>query len=170
MNSETLAVQRHPPRHQISQKGVDGKFTESEPSVLLMASLWLFQSIFSACKIEFIGNLQGAAISFNVQDVLLLMSAAWMMHKGLCMRKTTLIFPWVVVTLYGLYFNHYKSLRKMVAVLRTVRYSTGLHWVALVLMSVSLGLRVIFILRTLLLSANLWYRRKMEKKLCKALT
>ncbi|XP_066261704.1 uncharacterized protein [Euwallacea similis] len=136
----------------------------------MIASLWLFQSIFSACKIEFTGNLQGASISFNIQDVLLIMSTAWMMHKGLCMRNTTLILPWVVVTLYGLYFNHYKSLLKMVAVLRAVRHSSGLPWVALFLTSISLGLRVIFILRTLLLSANLWYRRKLEKKLCKTLT
>lgn len=71
----------------------------------------------------------------------------------------------------------------MMAILKTVRQSTGLPSVALFLTSIGLGLyelsdikkmdyllcflglRVILTLRILQLSANLWYRRKLEKEL-----
>ncbi|KAH1016437.1 hypothetical protein HUJ04_007655 [Dendroctonus ponderosae] len=104
-----------------------------------------------------------------MQDVVLIVFTAWMLHKGLSTRNIAFIFPWVVVTLYGLYFNHYKSLRRMMLILKTVRQTTGLPWLALFLTSIGLGLRVILILRTLQLSANLWYRRKLEKELYETL-
>lgn len=46
----------------------------------------------------------------------------------------------MIVTMYGLYFNHYKSLRRMMAILKTIRHSTGLPWVALFLSAIGLGL------------------------------
>ncbi|KAL1489180.1 hypothetical protein ABEB36_014118 [Hypothenemus hampei] len=141
------------------------KFQEPRPPIILVASLWLFQSIFSACKIDFNGSFQGIAVSFNMQDVALIAFSAWMLHKGLSTRNIALVFPWIIVTLYGLYFNHYKSLMRMMSILKTVRHSTSLPWMTLFLTSIGLGLRIILILRTLQLSANLWYRKKLEKEL-----
>ncbi|KAF7278671.1 uncharacterized protein LOC143195827 [Rhynchophorus ferrugineus] len=145
------------------------KFQEPKSSTLLLLSLWIFQSIFSACKMEFYANMQGISISFNIQDVILISFAAWMLHKGLSSRNIALIFPWVIVTLYGLYYNHYRSLRRMTALLKSVRLSSALPWIALFLTAVGLVLRMILTIRTLQLSANLWYRKKLEKELYQTL-
>ncbi|KAJ8970250.1 hypothetical protein NQ317_017612, partial [Molorchus minor] len=93
-------------------------------------------------------------------------------------RNVALVFPWVIVTLYGLYYNHYKSLSKMTTVLRSVRHATGLPWLALFVTSIGLGkylkyprpksitvLRVFLVLKVLHLAAHLWYRKKLEKEL-----
>lgn len=50
-----------------------------------------------------------------------------------------MVFPWIVVTLYGLHYNHYKSLTKMTRVLRLNRNSTALPWLALFMTGFGLG-------------------------------
>ncbi|XP_066251367.1 uncharacterized protein [Euwallacea similis] len=167
MSSGTVAVEEFPSADEIDKKSANPKLTESQPPILLIASLWLFNAIFCACKVQFTRNLQGVFISFNIQDVMLTMFAAWMMHKGLATRHIELIYPWVIVILYGLYFNHYNSLRRMMTVLKASRYSTGLPWTALFLMSIALGLKVILVMRTLQLSTNLWYRRRWRRAFTK---
>ncbi|XP_050308587.1 uncharacterized protein LOC126744994 [Anthonomus grandis grandis] len=170
MSSSTIAVNEGLYGREDSVfKSSTPKFEEPKPSVLYLTSLWLFQSIFSACKMEFSSNIQGVTVSFNIQDVVLIAFAAWMLHRGLSTRNIALIFPWVIVTLYGLYFNQYRSIKRMMSILKAVRNSTGLPWMALIIISVGLGLRVILILRTLQASANLWYRRKLEKELYETL-
>ncbi|XP_023311436.1 uncharacterized protein LOC111692011 [Anoplophora glabripennis] len=138
---------------------------EQKSPALLVVSLWLFSSIFSAAKTDFSSNTTGISIAFNMQDVVLVAFSAWMLLRGLSTRSAALIFPWVIVTLYGLYFNHYKSLSKMMTVLRHVRHATALPWIALFVTAVGLVLRVLLTLRILQLSANLWYRKKLEKEL-----
>ncbi|KAJ8934020.1 hypothetical protein NQ314_013656 [Rhamnusium bicolor] len=164
MSSSTIIIKNPVPTIQ------DGtilktKFPEHKSSALLIISLWVFSSIYSAAKTDFSSNATGISIAFNMQDVVLIVFAAWMLHRGLATRNVALIFPWVIVTLYGLYYNHYKSLSKMMSVLRHIRHASALPWVALFITAIGLVLRVILTLRILQLSANLWYRKKLEKEL-----
>nr|CAH7742847.1 unnamed protein product [Callosobruchus chinensis] len=144
---------------------------------LLIFSLWMFSSIFSATKIEFTSNvtvlkrrklyqpfIAGISIAFNMQDVVLIAFASWMLNRGLASRNIAVVFPWVIVTFYGLYYNHYMSISRMAAVLRHIRYVTAVPWLALLTISIGLVVRVILTLRVLQLSANLWYRKKLEKE------
>ncbi|VEN60209.1 unnamed protein product, partial [Callosobruchus maculatus] len=127
-------------------------FQDYKSPSLLIVSLWLFSSMFSAAKIEFTSNvtvlkrrklyqpfIAGISIAFNMQDVVLIAFASWMLHRGLASRNIALVFPWVIVTLYGLYYNHYKSVSKMAAVLRHIRYVTAVPWLALLAISIGLG-------------------------------
>ncbi|KAJ8956675.1 hypothetical protein NQ318_014030 [Aromia moschata] len=170
MSSSTIVIKNPGPN---LQDGIlKAKLAEQKSPTLLIITLWVFSSIFSAAKIDFSSNVTGISISFNMQDVVLIAFSAWMLHRGLSTRNVALIFPWVIVTVYGLYYNHYKSLSKMLGVLRSIRHTTGLPWIALFITSIGLGkynkttlLRVVLILRIIQLSANLWYRRKLEKEL-----
>lgn len=102
MSTSTVELQETFTSEEIGLQALDPKFLEPKPPVLLVASMWLFQSIFSACKMEFTGNLQGGSsiihfsfscfgyivfagisVSFNMQDVVLIAFTAWMLHKGL---------------------------------------------------------------------------------------
>jgi len=99
MSTSTVQLQETFTSEEIGLQALDPKFLEPKPPVLLVASMWLFQSIFSACKMEFTGNLQGElsssfssvryvtftgiSVSFNMQDVVLIAFTAWMLHKGL---------------------------------------------------------------------------------------
>ncbi|XP_030751942.1 uncharacterized protein LOC115879314 [Sitophilus oryzae] len=169
MSSSTLALKNNPTNYEELNLKCP-KFQEPKSPALLLTSLWLFQSIFSACKMDFYTNVQGISITFNIQDVVLISFAAWMLHKGLSSRNIALILPWIIVTLYGLYYNHYRSLRRMTVILRAVRLASPFPWIALFLTAVGLGLRMALTLRTLQLSANLWYRKKLEKELYQTLS
>nr|CAI5826269.1 unnamed protein product [Callosobruchus analis] len=160
MSSSTIMIKSPSPNFPEIRHMQDYK----SPSLLIF-SLWIFSSMFSAAKIEFTSNVTGISIAFNMQDVALIAFASWMLHRGLASRNIALVFPWVVVTFYGLYYNHYKSVSKMAAVLRHIRYVTAVPWLALLAISIGLVLRVILTLRVLQLSANLWYRKKLEKEL-----
>ncbi|XP_074036064.1 uncharacterized protein [Leptinotarsa decemlineata] len=162
MSSSTIVI-KTPPNYPDSV--LKANPLEQKSSKLLISSLWLFSSVFSAAKIDFSANVTGISFSFNIQDVLLVSFAAWMLHKGLATRNVALIFPWILAALYGLYYNHYKSLSRMAAVLKHVRHTTALPWIALSTTALGLVLRVILIMRILQLSANLWYRKKLEKEL-----
>ncbi|CAH1973836.1 unnamed protein product [Acanthoscelides obtectus] len=160
MSSSTIMIKSPSPNYQDIRHLQEYKFP-----TLLVFSLWTFSSMFSAAKIEFSSNVTGISVAFNMQDVVLIAFASWMLHRGLATRNIALIFPWVIVTFYGLYYNHYKSVSKMATILRHIRYVTAVPWLALFAISIGLVLRVILTLRILQLSANLWYRKKLEKEL-----
>ncbi|KAJ8922969.1 hypothetical protein NQ315_001515 [Exocentrus adspersus] len=162
MSSSTIVIKNPVPNFPDSTLK---SLNEQKSPALLIVSLWLFSSIFSAAKTDFSSNTTGVSIAFNMQDVVLIAFSSWMLHRGLATRSSALIFPWVIVTLYGLYFNHYRSLSKMMTVLRHVRHATALPWIAIFITAVGLVLRVVLTVRILQLSANLWYRRKLEKEL-----
>lgn len=61
MSTSTVELQETFTSEEIGLQALDPKFLEPKPPVLLVASMWLFQSIFSACKMEFTGNLQGGS-------------------------------------------------------------------------------------------------------------
>ncbi|XP_060522381.1 uncharacterized protein LOC132699593 [Cylas formicarius] len=132
---------------------------------LLLTSLWLFSAINSAAKVEFFTNMTGVAVTFNMQDVLLIAFTSWMLHRGLSTRNVALIVPWLVFTLYGIYYNQYKSLVQMLSILRSIRHVSSLAWIAIGISFLGLVLRAILAVRTLQLSTNLWYRKKLEKEL-----
>ncbi|CAH1112666.1 unnamed protein product [Psylliodes chrysocephalus] len=162
MSAETIVIKNPAPN--FPENTV--KFSSAETnSKLLITTLWLFSSIFSAAKIDFNANITGISIGFNLQDVILVTLTAWMLHRGFTSRTVALIFPWVSATMYSLYYNHYKSLSRMIRILRHVKHATALPWIALFAATVGLVLRVVLVLRILQLSANLWYRKKLEKEL-----
>nr|CAH7761760.1 unnamed protein product [Callosobruchus chinensis] len=120
---------------------------------LLIFSLWMFSSIFSATKIEFTSNvtvlkrrklyqpfIAGISIAFNTQDVVLIAFASWMLNRGLASRNIAVVFPWVIF--YGLYYNHYTSISRMAAVLRHIRYVTAVPWLAVLAISIGLVVRL----------------------------
>ncbi|CAG9862445.1 unnamed protein product [Phyllotreta striolata] len=160
MSSETIVIKKH---------GVDRTMkspnTDSTKSKLLISTLWIFSSLYSSAKIDFNANITGISIGFNLQDVILVALTAWMLHKGVTTRTIALIFPWVSATAYSLYYNHYKSLMKMTRILKHVKNTTALPWIALFATTVGIVLRVVLVLRILQLSANLWYRKRLEKEL-----
>ncbi|KAG5876630.1 hypothetical protein JTB14_005046 [Gonioctena quinquepunctata] len=162
MSSSTIVI-KNPPNYPGSV--LKTNVLEQKSPTLLISSLWLFSSIFSAAKIDFSTNVTGVSVAFNVQDAVLISFSAWVLHRGLSSRNIALIFPWIMVTLYGLYYNHYRSLSRMMTILKHVRHATALPWIALSTTAIGLVLRVILILRILQLSANLWYRKKLEKEL-----
>ncbi|XP_050501954.1 uncharacterized protein LOC126881623 [Diabrotica virgifera virgifera] len=134
-------------------------------SKLLSSTLWLVSSMYSAAKLDFSSNMAGVSIGFNLQDVLLIILTAWMLNKGLATRNVALIFPWVIAATYGLYYNHYKSLVRMTSTLKPIKHATPIPWIALFVTSMGLVLKAILIFRILQLSANLWYRKKLENEL-----
>ncbi|XP_056640590.1 uncharacterized protein LOC130895391 [Diorhabda carinulata] len=162
MSSSTIILK---PKTTIISDEIMSISSTQPKSKLMVSSLWIFSSIFSAAKIDFSSNLTGISIGFNLQDVLLIMFTAWMLQKGLTTRNFVLILPWVIGTGYGLYYNHYKSFMRMAGLLKHVRHATSLPWIAIFFASVALVLRALLILRILQLSANLWYRKKLEKEL-----
>ncbi|CAH0563471.1 unnamed protein product [Brassicogethes aeneus] len=163
MSSSTI-VYRSPKFKDKNQLSND---SSERSSALLILSLWLFACIFSVAKSEFSSNMTGISISFNMQDVLFMGFACWLLHKGLSSRNVILVIPWMTMTIYSLYYNHYRGITKMILILKHSRSHQTLPWLALLISTIGLFIRVLLTLRILQLSANLWYRKKLEKELYK---
>lgn len=152
MSTSTIFIKR-PLNYCRSLAVVKEKYKEYSP--VLSAIMWTVSGLYAAAQSNFNSNITGITLSFPVSQILIMLIVSAMLCKGLAtvsviskkkhfllkslQNNIMLVLPWLSVTTYALYFNHYLGLLQTLTTVLRIKKLSWLPWFNLFLNILLLG-------------------------------
>ncbi|KAJ3645997.1 hypothetical protein Zmor_023610 [Zophobas morio] len=136
MSTSTIFIKR-PLNYCRSLAVVKEKYKEYSP--VLSAIMWTVSGLYAAAQSNFNSNITGITLSFPVSQILIMLIVSAMLCKGLATNNIMLVLPWLSVTTYALYFNHYLGLLQTLTTVLRIKKLSWLPWFNLFLNILLLG-------------------------------